>query len=120
MRELLASTDILFLSENEYRMLEGVENYVKMSVITKGSEGGMVIRNEERVEVEAFKVEVVDTTGAGDAFAAGFLYAYMKGFSLEVCLLTGNFSASYCIQRIGARNFPEKEKIDRFLEIHSK
>ncbi|MEM4503881.1 MAG: PfkB family carbohydrate kinase, partial [Archaeoglobaceae archaeon] len=49
-------------------------------------------------------VRVVDTTGAGDAFNAGFLYGYLKGKDLETCGKLGNYVASLCIQHVGARN----------------
>jgi ribokinase len=53
--------------------------------------------------VEAFKVSVVDTTGAGDASCAGFLYGLIKHKSLEECGRIGNFVASRCTTKIGAR-----------------
>ncbi len=120
LRELLRHTDIIFLSQDEYEMLKGAEKFVELAVITKGSEGSMAIRDGEEIHTNAFRVKVVDTTGAGDAFAAGFLYAYMKKFDLETCLLAGNFVAGYTIQKIGARAFPEKREIDDFLRNYSK
>jgi ribokinase len=53
--------------------------------------------------IEAFKVKVVDTTGAGDAFCAGFLYGLINGKSLYECGRIGNFVASRCIMKMGAR-----------------
>ncbi len=120
LKDLLKLTDIIFLSQEEYRMLEGVEDYVSLTVITKGSEGSVALKDGDELFAPAFEVDVVDTTGAGDAFAAGFLYAYIRGFNLKTCLLSGNFVASYSIQMIGARNFPEKREIGNFLKNYSK
>jgi ribokinase len=53
--------------------------------------------------LEAFEVKVVDTTGAGDAWNAGFLYGLLKNRSLEDCGKLGNFVASRCIAEWGAR-----------------
>jgi ribokinase len=53
--------------------------------------------------VEAFKVKTVDTTGAGDAFCAGFLYGLIFGKNLYECGRLGNFVASRCIMKMGAR-----------------
>ncbi|RLI11220.1 sugar kinase, partial [Candidatus Bathyarchaeota archaeon] len=53
--------------------------------------------------IEAFKVNVVDTTGAGDAFCAGFLYGLIKSKNLYDCGRIGNFVASKCIMKMGAR-----------------
>ncbi|AKG91708.1 ribokinase family protein [Geoglobus ahangari] len=117
---LLKNTDIVFLSRDEYEMLRGIEQMVELTVITLGKEGSMAIRNGERTRVPALECEVVDTTGAGDAFAAGFLYAMMSGHGLEVCLAAGNFTACHNIQRLGARNFPKKEDLDEFIESYPK
>ena len=53
--------------------------------------------------IEAFEVKVVDTTGAGDAFCAGFLYGLISGRRLYECGRLGNFVASRCITKMGAR-----------------
>ncbi len=120
LEKLLSLTDIIFLSQDEYRMLKGVEERVSLTVITKGSSGSVALRKGERFSAPAFRVNVVDTTGAGDAFTAGFLYAYFNQFDIETCLLAGNFAASHNIQRTGARNFPEKREMDEFLRSQSK
>ena len=115
---LLKNTDIVFLSRDEYEMLGGIENHVGLLVVTLGEKGSMALKDGREFFSEAFKVGVVDTTGAGDAFAAGFLYAYLNGHPIELCLRVGNFVASYNIQRLGARNFPPKELVDEFIRKH--
>lgn len=116
LKTLLENTDIVFLSKDEYEMLRGIEKYVDFLVVTLGKKGSMTIKDGKKYFSEAFNVRVVDTTGAGDAFAAGFLYAYLNGCDIELCLRTGNFVASYNIQRLGARNFPPKELVDEFIQ----
>ncbi len=115
LKSLLSFTDIVFLSKDEYEMLRGIEELVDLTVITLGKRGSMAIDHGKRYFAEAFDVNVVDTTGAGDAFAAGFIYAYIMGYSIKTCLKLGNFVASINIQKIGARNFPEKNIVDEFI-----
>ncbi len=119
-KELLEHTDIVFLSADEYRMLRGVEKLVHLTVITLGRKGSMAIVNGEKFHADSFETKVVDSTGAGDSFTAGFIYGMIKGYSIDVCLKLGNFTASYNIQRIGARNYPEKSVVEEFLKGYSK
>jgi len=106
--------DILFANEDEALQLTGradlksalTELSIKVStlVVTKGAEGAIAIENGERISIPAAPVsDVVDTTGAGDLFAAGFLTAKCKGASLERCLWTGAIAAGEVIQHYGAR-----------------
>ena len=81
-------------------------------VITKGPDGASAIEDGERVEIPAAPVgEVVDTTGAGDLFAAGFLAARCKGASLERCLWTGAIAAGEVIQHYGARPIADLKEL---------
>jgi len=73
-------------------------------VVTRGEHGALATRGSERAEVRAEPVaEVVDTTGAGDLFAAGFLFGYTRGRSLEQSLKLGAIAAAEVIQHYGAR-----------------
>ncbi|MEM2337462.1 MAG: carbohydrate kinase family protein [Candidatus Bathyarchaeia archaeon] len=76
---------------------------VKVVAVKLGSRGCYVTDGHESHHVEAFTVEVVDTTGAGDAFCAGFLYGLLNNKSLKECGKLGNFLASKCIMKMGAR-----------------
>ncbi len=106
--------DLLFANQDEALQLTGradlktamTELSIKVPtlVITKGPEGAIAIENGERISIPAAPVsEVVDTTGAGDLFAAGFLAARCKGASLERCLRTGAIAAAEVISHYGAR-----------------
>ncbi|MDO9416890.1 adenosine kinase [Pararhizobium sp.] len=76
----------------------------KLAAVTMSEDGSIVIRGEERVKVEATPVhQVVDTTGAGDLYAAGFLYGYTQGRSLADCGNLGSLAAGIVISQIGPR-----------------
>jgi ribokinase len=76
---------------------------VKIVAVKLGGDGCYVTDGRERHLIEPFKVKVVDTTGAGDAFCAGFLYGLVNGKSLFECGRLGNFVASRCVMKMGAR-----------------
>ena len=75
-----------------------------MFIITRGENGALLIFGEEIIECKAKKgLNIVDLTGAGDLFAAGFLHGYINDFSFSKCLESGNELSSKIIQKIGAR-----------------
>jgi len=76
---------------------------VKIVAVKLGSDGCYVTDGNERHLIEPFKVDAVDTTGAGDAFCAGFLHGLVNGKSLLECGKLGNFVASRCVMKMGAR-----------------
>jgi ribokinase len=93
------------LTEQDYR--EGAKTFIKLGAdlvaVKLGKRGCYVTDGKERHLIEAYKVETVDTTGAGDAFCAGFLYGLIKQKDLYECGKLGNFVASRCISQMGAR-----------------
>ena len=76
---------------------------VKIVAVKLGSDGCYVTDGHEQHLIEPFKVDTVDTTGAGDAFCAGFLYGLVNDKSLLECGKLGNFVASRCVMKMGAR-----------------
>jgi ribokinase len=76
---------------------------VRIVAVKLGGKGCYVTDGRERQLIEAFKVKVADTTGAGDAFCAGFLYGLLTEKSLHECGRLGNFVASRCVMKMGAR-----------------
>lgn len=76
---------------------------LKIIAVKLGGKGCYVTDGKESHLIKAFKVNVVDTTGAGDAFNAGFLYGLINNKSLHECGTIGNFAASRCIMKMGAR-----------------
>ncbi len=114
--------DLLFANEDEALQLTGrmdlesaleeLKVKVPTLVITRGPEGAIAIEGDERISIPAAPVSaVVDTTGAGDLFAAGFLTARCKGASLERCLWTGAIAAGEVIQHYGARPMTDLKKL---------
>ncbi len=80
--------------------------------ITRGVEGSVIVRGSEQIEVAAEPVEqVVDTTGAGDAYAAGFLYGYAEDRPLRTCGRLGSWCGAQAVQTLGARFETEGREI---------
>jgi sugar/nucleoside kinase (ribokinase family) len=87
----------------------------KRAVVTRSEKGALSMTADELVSVPAFPVaKVVDTTGAGDLFAAGYLHGFSHGFAAEDCLKLGALCASEIIGHIGAR--PERKLKEFALE----
>jgi fructokinase len=106
--------NILIGNENEINELTGKENLLdsinqlkkfdKLIVITRSDKGSLAIKNNEVINCESVKVDkVLDLTGAGDLFAAGFLKEYLDKSDIRKCLTIGSIVASKIIQKIGAR-----------------
>jgi ribokinase len=111
---IIRKTYVLMPNAIELELLTGETDYckgadfligkgVKIVAVKLGGEGCYVTDDRERHLIEAFKVKVVDTTGAGDAFCAGFLHGLLDGKSRYECGRLGNFVASRCVMKIGAR-----------------
>ena len=94
----------LYETEDFDLALEKLSKDCKLAAVTLSEEGSVVVRGEERVRVRATPIaQVVDTTGAGDLYAAGFLHGYTTGRSLEDCSRLGNLAAGIVIGQIGPR-----------------
>lgn len=83
-------------------LLDGLLSHVEAAVIKLGSEGCIAGNGVDRVTVPAISTSVVDTTGAGDAFTAGFLPRWLLGASLATCVEAGQESAVRTLSRVGA------------------
>jgi sugar/nucleoside kinase (ribokinase family) len=106
--------DILFANEAEILQLAGVSDFdaavesvaprVPTLVVTRSEKGAIARRGEERARVPAEPIKaLVDTTGAGDLFASGFLAGEARGLGLEESLRLGAICAAEVIQHYGAR-----------------
>ncbi|MGF7158612.1 adenosine kinase [Rhodoligotrophos appendicifer] len=116
-----SDVDILFANESEITSLYQTRTFDealgrakasgKLIVLTRSEKGCVVVEGERATAVAAHPVgDVVDTTGAGDLFAAGFLFGLTKGRALENCAAIGALAAAEIISHIGAR--PEKNLIE--------
>jgi sugar/nucleoside kinase (ribokinase family) len=108
------SFDILFGNETEIRalypgkdfpaILDNLQGRCEIVAITLGDQGSLIMTPEKRIHVDAVPVrDVVDTTGAGDLYAAGFMYGLTHGKSLKECGKLGSACASHIITHLGAR-----------------
>lgn len=106
--------DLVFANESEACSLYETDDLevaaVRLSetgttaVITRSERGSIVVQGDARVVIDADPVaEVVDTTGAGDLYAAGFLFGYSRGYDVERCARLGSMAAAEVISHMGAR-----------------
>jgi len=114
--------DIVFANEKEAFALTGMEpeaalhfiaERCQIAVVKVGAKGAFVQRNDEVVTIPPLEADVVDTTGAGDMWAAGFLAGLVKGENLEKCGMMGAIVAKNIIEVVGA-----KMNDQRWNDIH--
>jgi len=114
LEHLIRRTYVMMPNANELKLISGEEDYckgadflvgvgVKVVAVKLGADGCYVTDGRERLVIEAFQVKAADTTGAGDAFDAGFLYGFLNNKPLYECGRLGNFVASRCVMKMGAR-----------------
>ena len=127
-RELIEGhIDILFANEHEIcslfettsldRAASRIADLCEIATVTLGDRGALVINGSSVTQVEAATVHrVVDTTGAGDAYAGGFLYGVVTGHPLRKCAAIGNVAAGEVISRIGARPSGDLRQLVSHLE----
>lgn len=94
----------LYETEDFELALSNIAKDCKLAAVTLGENGAVIVRGDERVKVDAIKIDrLLDTTGAGDLFAAGFLTGYTQGRSLEDSAKLGCLAAGIVIQHFGPR-----------------
>jgi sugar/nucleoside kinase (ribokinase family) len=115
LRDLIKDhVDVLFANENEIKTLFGTDDFeqaleeikpmVEIAAVTRNAKGSVVVNGRVKMFVEAEpSVDVVDSTGAGDLYAAGFLYGLTRERSLGTCAIIGSIAASEIITHYGAR-----------------
>ena len=105
--------DIVFANETEARAftkiadpheaLEEISKHCKIAVVKTGKSGSWVKSAEEEYQIEAWPADPVDATGAGDTYAAGFLYAHSLGMPLKVCGEVGSIIAAKVVEVVGTK-----------------
>ncbi len=119
--------DILFANEQEAKAFTGREPEKALTMLSElseivilkvGAEGSWVKSKDELIKISAFPVQCIDTTGAGDLYAAGFLYGFSHGMNLEKCGILGSLMAGKVIETVGARM--DHGKIHRNKKRHQK
>ncbi|GHD16925.1 adenosine kinase [Tianweitania populi] len=108
------TVDIVFANESELKSLyqtasfeaalDAVRRDCKLAAVTRSEQGSVIVRGADTVAVKAIEIaELVDTTGAGDLYAAGFLFGYTAGRDLPTCGNLGSLAAGLVIQQVGPR-----------------
>lgn len=109
--------DIIFANEDEARVFTGltplealkkISENCMITVVKIGPAGSWLKKGEEIIKVDSMPVKCIDTTGAGDLYASGFLYGYSKNLDLEKCGILGSMLAGNVIEVVGAKIDEEK------------
>jgi fructokinase len=125
--ESLKFVDVLKPCKAAAREMTGESDYDKIAdellqlgptlvAITQGAAGCLIASREKRVHVPAFKVGVVDTTGAGDAFMGGLSYGLLQGWDLERVGTFANACAALCCTKVGARAMAKRDEVVSFIK----
>lgn len=126
----LKYTDVLFVNEREASVLTGRKNsrealkalgqLVPCAVVKQGRRGAVAIQNGEVMTGPGFRVKAVDTTGAGDSFAAGFVSAYVHRASLAECLRVANACGALSTRKLGGTpGQPTQAELQLFLKANA-
>ncbi|ODS42538.1 MAG: hypothetical protein MSIBF_04270 [Candidatus Altiarchaeales archaeon IMC4] len=115
---ILKKTNVLILNNHEMEHLRkigfGISNKLgpKVFIITNGKNGCSVYLRSTQINVPAFKTEALDTSGAGDAFNAGFIAACLRGYETTEAAKIGNATASFVVEKWGCQmNLPNWEQV---------
>jgi len=105
--------DIVFANEDESMAFSGessphaalmtISPQCRIAVVKLGKNGSLVKHKDERHEIGCIPAEAIDTTGAGDLYASGFLYGLIQGYSLQVCGRIGSLLSGRVVEMIGAK-----------------
>lgn len=134
LKKALNYVDYLFLSEEELKQLsesetnldsskkakELLKSYnLKSVIITHGAQGSEAYSRNSHEQAGSIRVEAENTTGAGDAFAAGYLTSMLEGKKKQKRLKWGNAVGAYCVQRKGGMSsLPTRKEVKKMLESH--
>lgn len=109
-KKMVALADIVFFNEDEAKAFTGSDALAvfdmvncKYTIVKLGSKGSVVRAYQDKLTIDPYAVDVVNTVGAGDAYAAGFLFALAKDFDLEKCGKIASFVAAQTVAVVGPR-----------------
>lgn len=111
--EAIKKSDLLFCNENEakvltesHSVLEAVsklKKLIKNFVVTRGDKGSFIVFGGKEIEIPSYKVKAIDTTGAGDVYAGGFMFGLINSSNIEFAGYLGSLAASKVVSQFGAR-----------------
>jgi len=131
LRPLLSVSTVLFVNDGELKKLSGCDpleaalaavmaSGPQIVVVKQGSQGSLVAHGHERLQLTAYKVNALDSTGAGDAFDAGFLYGLIKGFSLSEAGRFANAVGALSTRALGAQSSqPDLQEVELLIKGES-
>ncbi|MCD1295137.1 carbohydrate kinase family protein [Methanocella sp. CWC-04] len=128
--DILPKTDIFVPNIDEARKILGVKETmkpekvadillgmgIKVAAIKMGRNGSLIASKDMMEMVPAFDVKVVDTTGAGDNFNAGFISAYISGKDLRMCAIIGSATAALKVGGVGWSTYATRDQVNAFLK----
>ena len=134
--ELISLADFIIPNETELSLLTGLEvkdipsaeqaakvllkRGAKNVIVTLGEKGALFVSSKQVTHVDTYKVDVVDTTAAGDAFIGGFASALLRGFEIEEAVKYANACGALAATKFGAQpSLPTKEEVEIFILHHS-
>ena len=119
--ELITNRSIVTVEEAEKAAQEVISVGVKNVIVTLGGEGALVVNTDKTTYVPSYQVDIVDTTGAGDAFNGGLAIALSEGKDLVEATKFANAAAALKVTKIGtAPAMPYREEVERFLKDYKK
>ncbi|MCS3923257.1 carbohydrate kinase family protein [Methanosalsum natronophilum] len=127
LRSILENTNILFTNRHEIKRvceilevdITHIKNLVDILIITYDSKGSTIYNKNIEYKIPAIDVCAVDPTGAGDAYRAGFLVAYQKGYPLDKCGKVGSTVASFAVESVGCQtSLPTWAQMVERFQLH--
>jgi ribokinase len=135
--KLISLADFIIPNETELSLLTGLEvedipsaekaakvlldRGAKNVIVTLGSKGALIVSSNQTIQVNACKIDVVDTTAAGDAFIGGFASALLRGFEIEQAVKYANACGALAATKFGAQpSLPTKEETERFMSLRGR
>jgi len=126
-RKILKDIDIFFPNLKEGEAITGAKGKEdvceellslgpQIVALTLGSEGSYIATKKERISIPPIKVDVLDTTGAGDVFGASFVYGHSNGWTLEKAGRFANAAAALSTRGYGSDEYPAREEVDELLK----
>ncbi len=112
----LPEVDVLYLNEAEYQRIDLKSVKARYIAVKMGAKGAMVIGEKERCVGKALKVDVVDTTGAGDVFDAAFNVALMEKWDLKDSLVFAIVASGLKVTRLGGTSSPTLEEVMSYIK----